>query len=432
MIDKKELLIDTSDKVNRSVDYSSLWEQIASRFNFVRYGYIDTESKPLEQNIITETNNKYANKYYSSKSDYKIIWNSPNEYILINKSWEYGEIFVIPDYSTPYRYFVGFVYQGGYTSNMVAGMIIYFDNEGNMIQNKKKIIPRGLIGDYDGRNGRIDNNKSAFYKQTLIFTQSHRDTRNLIININLLDFNDNIICQSNQYTELKTIWSDYTNIQTMLKYPRFFHFYGYFNNKINNGNKQQINIILDLGSLKLLKNYINQYVQPNGNIFKFNPSDYLSLDYYSSNSDQDNLEEFFDQANLYQSEEFNDGYPNNCVICLKKTTEATFGHNNSFMGLGNSFCLGCQIRYSKSDKVWKCCKLEKCPYTDSIDLCSNNLSSSNNYLCVNSSHLENYRLNIIDTNSNFQDIVDGIVSGITEYIGVFTKKKIHVSPCEIK
>jgi hypothetical protein len=428
MIDKKELLIDTSDKVNLSGDYSALWEQIASRFNFVRYEYTNAESKPLEKNIITETNNKYANKYYSSKPDYKIIWNSPNEYILMDDTWKYGQIFVIPDYSTPHRYFVGFEYHSGYTSSRVAGMIVYFDNEGNMIQNKKKIIPCGLIRDYDGRNGIINHLKSAFYKQTLIFTQSHRDTKNLIININLLDFNDKIICQSSKFTELKTIWFDYTNIQTMLKYPRFFHVFGYSNDK----NNKKINIMIDLASLKLLKNYVNQYIGPNGNIFKFNPADYLSMDYYISNDEQDNLEEFFEKANFYESEEFTDGYPNNCIICLKKTSEATFGHNNTFMGLGNSFCLGCQIRYSLSDKVWKCCKLEKYPYDDSINVCSNKLSSSNNYLCTDLSHLENYRLNINDTNFKFQNIVDGLVDGITEYTGVFTKKKIHVSPCEIK
>jgi hypothetical protein len=433
MIDKNELLIYTSDKVNLSDDYYALWEQIASRFSFVRYEYTNTKSKPLELNLIKEINDKYTNKYYSSKPDYKIIWNSMNECILINKTWEYGRIFIIPDYSTPHRYFAGFEYNCEYISSRIAGMIVYFDNDGNMIQNKKKIIRCGLSEDYDIRNGIINHLNSAFYKQTLIFTQSHRDTKNLIININLLDFNDNIICQSSKFTELKTILSnDYTNIQTLLKYPRFFHFHGNSNNKINNDDNKKKNIMIDLGSLKLLKKYVKQYVQPNSNIFKFNPFYYLSLDYYLSNSDQDNMEEFFEQANLYQTEEFTDGYPNKCVICFKKTSEAIFAYKNILMGLGNSFCLECQIRYSLSDKVWKCCKLKKCSDTDSIDLCSNKLSSSNNYLCDNLSHLENYRLNITDTNSNFQDMVDRLVGGINEYIGIFTKKKINVGPCKIK
>lgn len=252
----------------------------------------------------------------------------------------------------------------------------------------------------------------------------------------MLDFNDNIISQSSHFTQLKTIWGDYTNLQTMLKYPRFFHFVGYLESK-EKKEKKQINIMIDLGSLKLLKNYVKQYPNPNGSIFKLNPSDYLSLDYYISDNPQDNLEKFFEQANLYETEEFTDGYPNNCVICYKKTNEASFGHNNTFIGLGNSFCLGCQIRYSKSDKVWKCCKLKK-GYTDGdIDLCSNKLSSSNGYICVNPAHLEKYRLNINDgsfngSKTNFQEILDGVIGGITEYIGVFAKKKIHVSPCEIK
>lgn len=433
MIDKKELLVDTSSKINNSGDYSALWECIASKFSFVRIEHQDNKSKELEKNIIEETNNKYTNKYCSSKPDYKIIWDGPNEYILINKPWEYGNIFVVPDYSTPHRYFIGFVYHSGYTSNRVAGMIIYFDSQGNMIGSKKKIIPHNLIMDYDGRNGVINSSKSSFYKQTLIFTQSHRDGQNFIININLLDFADNIISQSSHFTQLKTIWGNYTNLQTMLKYPRFFHFIGYSDKE----KKQLINIMIDLGSLKLLKNYVKHFFQSNGSTFKFNPSDYLSLYYYISDNEQDNLEKFFEQANLYESEEFTDGYPNNCVICLKKTTEATYGYNNIHMGLGNSFCLCCQIRYSKSEKVWKCCKLEKGLIDGDIDLCSKKLSSTNNYMCTNPSHMEKYRLNIYDGNSNesksnFQEILDGVMDGLTEYIGIFAKKKIHVSPCEIK
>lgn len=138
MIDKKELFIDTSGKLDYSGDYSALWECIASKFSFVRVSYENEESKPLEKNIIDETNNKFINKYYSSKPDYKIIWNASNEYVLINKPWEYGQIFVIPDYSSPYRYFIGFVYHSGYTSNRVAGMVVYFDPQGNMIESKKK------------------------------------------------------------------------------------------------------------------------------------------------------------------------------------------------------------------------------------------------------------------------------------------------------
>ena len=446
MIAKKELLIYTSDKLNHSGDYSALWKQISSKFNFVRVVYEgdDKESKPLEQNIIAETNIKYTNKYSSSKPDYKIIWSLQNEYILINNTWEYGKIFIIPDYSTPYRYFIGFEFNSGYSSNKVAGMVVYFDPEGNMISTKTKIIPRNLLIDYDWRNGIINCSKSAFFKQTLMFTQSHRDTNNLIININLLDFDDNIICQSNEFTQLKTTWNDYTNVQTMLKYPRFFHFTSYSDDKQNNN--KQINILIDLGSLKLLKNHTKENTQSNGYIYKFEPLNYLSLDYYISDSEQDNLEEFCQQANFYELEEFTDGYPDKCIVCNKKTAEATFEHNNMFMGLGNSFCLGCQIRYSKSNNVWECCKLKKGFREGEINLCSNNLSSTNNYQCDNSSHLEKYRLNICDSNSksNFQEIVNGVVNGvvngmvdgivdsITEYIGVFAKKKIHVSPCEIK
>jgi hypothetical protein len=286
-----------------------------------------------------------------------------------------------------------------------------------MIKNKIKIIPINVTPDYDGRNGRIHNEMSAFYKQTLIFTQTHHSSRNLIVNLNLLDFNDNIICQSVKYTKIKTSFFDSRNMTTALKNPRFFHIFCYFDENKND----KTNLLMDLGSLKLLKNHIRKYTCQNGKIIDDDKSDYLNINYYLVNNETSSLDNFFEESKLYKTEEFNDGYPNNCIICKKKTSEASYGYNNTFMGLGNSFCLGCHIRYSKSDKSWQCCKLKKDPRSETIMLCSNNLSNSNNYLCDSLSHVENYKLHINNsTNDNN-----------TEYDGVFTKKKIHVSPIEL-
>lgn len=92
MIDKKELLLNTNNNLNHSEDYLALWTQIAKKFIFHRHSFDTRESKPLEENIIKETNLRYIKNYssISTKPDYKIIWNASNEYLLINKIWEYS------------------------------------------------------------------------------------------------------------------------------------------------------------------------------------------------------------------------------------------------------------------------------------------------------------------------------------------------------
>jgi hypothetical protein len=169
MYNKKELILHTSDKSSHSMDYFELWKQIAKNFSFVRYGFDTLESKPSKEDIIKEINIKNK-KHYSQIQDYKIILNNSTEYILMNKTWEYGSIFVIPDYSTPYRYFIGFLFGTLYSFSKIAGIIIYFNDIGEQIQSKTKIISCNLVNDYDLRNGQIDSSNSSFYKQTLMFT----------------------------------------------------------------------------------------------------------------------------------------------------------------------------------------------------------------------------------------------------------------------
>lgn len=461
MFDKKELLINTH-KLNNSGDYFSLWEQLAKKFTFIRYNFNDFDSKISDEDIIKQTNQKFKKSiHYCSTSDtniepnFKIIWKSSNEYVLINKKWELGATFVIPDYSTPYRYFIGFEFKSGYISHKIAGMIIYFDSDGNLLNSKTKIMSRSLVNDYDIRNGCISHDKSAFYKQTLIFTQSHRDTGKLLIFVNLLDFDDNIEANSFYYTQQITtssIWNNYRVIDKIHEYPRFFHLTGYLDN-LNTGtdkdtvNKIKTNILIDLGSLKLLKDHVKELVQTDKSVYKFDQSEYLKFDYYiSTNINNDNnvndIEDFFQKANYYEQEEYSDGYPEKCVICNKKTFIATYCYKNLLMGLGNSFCLGCEIRYSKSDKVWKCCKCckyyynynnsekEKSSDNVSIHLCSNILSNTNGYQCVNTKHQDGLKLSISGINKS-NNLLEIIKDTIYNYTDIFSKKEINVYPLEI-
>lgn len=79
MINKEELSLYACN--NYSIDYYDLWFQIASEFIFVKYNIDNIESKSIKDILIQDSR-------YISHNDYKIIWNSTNECILINKLWK--------------------------------------------------------------------------------------------------------------------------------------------------------------------------------------------------------------------------------------------------------------------------------------------------------------------------------------------------------
>jgi len=87
---------------------------------------------------------------------------------------------------------------------------------------------------------------------------------------------------------------------------------------------------------------------------------------------------------------YTDGYPDLCIICSDSTQICTFGSKNTFINFGSGFCSKCDIRFSKSDKIWKCCKVIEsnnksldnlcCKTIEGIKSCSNSLHSKTEYL----------------------------------------------------
>jgi hypothetical protein len=85
------------------------------------------------------------------------------------------------------------------------------------------------------------------------------------------------------------------------------------------------------------------------------------------------------------------------------------------MGLGTSFCADCNMRYSKSENSWICCKL-----TNKIDddkdnygtnICSSKLEPSTNYICdKHQVHSKKYSLQINHTEKTykypFKDVIN--------------------------
>ena len=94
--------------------------------------------------------------------------------------------------------------------------------------------------------------------------------------------------------------------------------------------------------------------------------DHLIITSYKVSTELNNFINNFDIENEY----YGDGYPNNCIERGDLTSKASYSYSegkfsSSFTGLGNGYCHKCQIRFSKTEQRWKCCKL----------------SNHNNYMC---------------------------------------------------
>ncbi len=269
------------------------------------------------------------------RSDQLVIFSHDDFYIKTNKSC-YEEIIVVPD-SNPSvnfsRFFVGFKYLTYSTCAGIAGIFIYFDSDNKFVS--KKILSQS-VGAFDYRNGKIE---SCLYNQTLIFVQTHRDTRALILTLNLFDISDVLVANGEHYYDGKKM-----NINLQTNFSRFLSVYD--------------NLSLDLGSLKLE-----------------NDKKYLLIDLVSSTEID---------INTVQEEYFGDGYPNKCVLCNSSTSSAEYGYANKYMNMGSGFCSKCEIRYSISEKTWKCCK----QVGDDIMCCEQIKTSS----CTNPAHSQEFKL----------------------------------------
>ena len=305
-------------------------------------------------------------------------------------------MFVIPDLFDSNRYFVGFQFRSGTLEYTISGMIIYFDSNGIASKCDKDYTKTSEINildkavcTYDTRNGIIDENNSYLYNQTLMFTQVGRDTNTLSIRITRLSWTDKILEQSDWFdTQIKTSTnlSKNKNLHTIYN-PRFCYIIMY--------NPAKLYGMIDLGSLKLVKNHVIKH--SNNNYFHHPTStstptptqtiglDYLTINYYLVNN-LDNLDNYNEFEKIFDKQEkYSDEYPELCPRCNKLTTQATYYYPNSepycqsFMELGKAFCSDCLIRYSWTEKSWVCCNLT---HDNTGNLCSNILDSNkNNYLC---------------------------------------------------
>ena len=276
----------------------------------------------------------------------QIIYTESNCIITCDNICNLSKVYAVVDMLNHNRFLIVISYQDEETSTSYSnGIIIYFDDN-NVI--KSKNILRYIISSYDSRNGIISKENTFFRNQFVMFIIVHRDNCKTILNVTELDYDDQNKFNCTIYTELKT---DYLNM-----YKHKYKHKLYFNRFITLFDT----CCIDISSFKIDKEH---------DTITFDKIQFESVD---ANTFESYLSTF--NENTYDSN-FGDGYPLNCVQCGKITSRITSCSGYTFMCMGSGFCENCLIRYSQSEKKWKCCKKKDdnycCENIDKDTLCKN-------------------------------------------------------------
>lgn len=400
---EKKYLFEIPVIVSSSIECCGLWNVISSKFSFNKINFNKT-SDTDDANGINIYNSQYSYTPKNNISNEIIIYQNNECKIVSNKYWEYGYMFAVQDGSQSNRYFIGFTYSGNVYIDNICGMIVYFDSTGKI--GEKTIIDR-IVCKYDLSNGRINTSRAIFYKQCLLFYQVHKDTCELILFVNLLSNVDRLCYKSHEHTRIKTNWILLD--KTKHENQRFLHVTEVLEEK-NWSPVKTTNVLIDLDSLKFVENYISL-----SSNFKSNSKSYLLMDYYKIDlaADIDKCMVEITKVNIDDSSF--DGYPIKCAKCLSLTKTAMYKTNHILMGLGDSFCIDCNIRYSKSENSWICCKLsnkvDSCENIFSTNICSCKLEPGENYVCKEQhNHSVKFNLKINCTDKTYRYPYKDVIS----------------------
>ena len=190
-----EELTNANDKIQGHIyersnnSFSYLWKTIIKRFTFER---IHNNSDKEVCDIRSRLNvNLYQYRdldkyliYADENADTQIYIKGPKDVLHL-----FHSIYAVKDATNVNRYLVTFTFDGYLTDNNISGIIIYFDKQQCIRQNN---INANLC-DFDTRNGPINEKKTIFYKNNIIFYQIHRDTHCPVLFINVLSRDDTIL-----------------------------------------------------------------------------------------------------------------------------------------------------------------------------------------------------------------------------------------------
>lgn len=429
--DKKSFIINSNKEPYNNNEFSSLWNFIASKIIFykIKINISDELNKLKElkelsnedfddmkeitknfreninQQILKQLDEYLKINFDIEISNYHVVYRNDNDnyVIIINKNYFelFNSVFIVKDKSQSNRYFVGFTFNTSVRySCKISGIIIYFSSSGILIQRN---ILNKIVSDFNLTNSYINETNTIFYNQTLLFYTLNFKYFNLCVN--LLDYND-ILLYNNINIDTQILTNDKVAYFKFIENlnPRFLHLKKIlkFNESSGSSGSSKTSdlnesIFIDLGSLK------------KESITNINSMICLKLDYYSiiPSNNLDKLNDFFDKCNKFEEVEYSDEYPTYCIKCNELLSITEYYSQSLTINLGNSFCTKCEIRYSKKENSWICCKLSKELDNDKKytynPICTSKLYPTNNYQCANTNlHSDKFNLKFTKINNMYK------------------------------
>ncbi len=362
---QEEHRIHVSKDIYTGGSFTGLWRMIASQQQFLKLTL--SHPNPTKEEIDEAIKHRHGSlSPYSLSvfSDYIVIFKRGNTCIITNRPTQtFGTFFAVEDTDWDNRYFIGFAFSVGCLTESITGMMVYFREDGLSHPNQMTIYER-VLATYDLRNGKIRSSETILYHQTLLFLQSHRDSQNMILFLTHLLYDSDKINTSTSY---------YTNYKMNYLFPEGTHMYKRF----IVCHMKDSQLILDMGSLDFVTEDKN--------------TTYLSFYSYMITSSSV-LPAFLDMAINFPEKSYTDGYPKECIQCAKYTSAGSFYFKGSpasyiTIGMGNSYCDTCHIRYSQTRKEWVCAKIDNRGYIcDGIlqmkGACQSETTHSSDQTCI--------------------------------------------------
>ncbi len=321
-----------------------------------------TKFKRLLNNQVDDyikSNNLTRSVVIYEDQTYSIIYQNPT----LTSFSDY--IYMIADPNDSHRYFLGIMVHGYCTSIKIYGNFVYFNSLGDLTE--LILVPKMLLS-FDYRNGRVDKSNTFLYNQSLVFVESHRDTRSYMITVCAFGYYDDLLATYTEHTQIK---SKYFSFDRNIKQFDRFLFIG--------GEDDKSNYLLDMGSTLVEKKN-----PESKNIYSSIKLDLImkySLYELEPNISIDNISS---QLIIFKSKPeqiYSDSYVNNCIKCGVLTGSAVFYDGNMSLGLGKSYCHECGIRYSLSDNKWVCAKLSLQNNAHYKHFCAKEVKKESGYIC---------------------------------------------------
>jgi len=209
-----------------------------------------------------------------------------------------GTFFAVPDSESPHRFFIGFAFAVGPMTESVAGLFVYFSEEGQTLE----VCDRVLFT-YDIRNGYLRGKDGHLYHQSLFFTQSHRYTRRMILYVHHIDY------ETDRIDGHAMVYTDYM-VQDVHHCGRFLYFSHLSQPKYR---------LIDLGSLAIKEADIQQEREK---------SRQRQMTFSMYVVDTSSLDSFLDIASSFPERQYSDGYPLTCIRCHEPTHAANYGYKS--------------------------------------------------------------------------------------------------------